>query len=70
MSEVWVLYNDGKLRAVYAEQEYAVRDLRLMLERGYKNVRVQEVQLQYQSREADPIDDETREGLQRMVERI
>ena len=67
---VYVLYNDGKLRAVYADPHDAAYDLASMLERGYKNARVQEVQLQDRKREADPIDDETRAGLQQMVERI
>ena len=69
LSEVFVLYNDGKLRAVYATKALAVLDRERLIGRGYKGVRVQEVQLQTQTREPDPLDPETIEALKRCVER-
>jgi len=69
LSEVYVLYNDDKLRAVYATKALAVLDRDRLIGRGYKGVRVQEVQLQRQTREPDPLDPETIEALKRCVER-
>ena len=68
--EVYVLWNDHKLRAIYENATDALDDLTAMKERGYKECYVSGVQLQTQTREAQPIDEATREGLQRMVERI
>lgn len=67
---VYVLYNNGKLRAVYSDQHDAAYDLQILTDKGYKSARVQQVQVQNQPREAEPIDAETRAALQQMVERI
>jgi len=69
MSEVFVLYNGGKLRAVYASKADAVLDRERLIDKGYKDVRVQDVQLQAQTREPDPLDPDTIEALKRCVER-
>lgn len=69
MSEVYVLYNGGKLRAAYASKAHAVLDRERLIAKGYKDVRVQDVQLQPQAREASPLDDETIEALKKCVER-
>ena len=69
LSEVFVLYNGGKLRAVYASKADAVLDRERLISKGYKDARVQDVQLQTQTREPDPLDPETIEALKRCVER-
>ena len=69
MTEVYVLYNGGKLRATYANKADAVLDRERLIGKGYKDVRVQDVQLQTQTREPDPLDIETIEALKRCVER-
>ena len=69
MSEVFVLYNGGKLRAVYASKADAVLDRERLISKGYKDARVQDVQLQTQTREPEPLDIETIEALKRCVER-
>ena len=56
MNEVYVLYNGGKLRAAYASKADAVLDRERLIGKGYKDVRVQDVQLQPQTREPDPTD--------------
>lgn len=69
MNEVYVLYNGGKLRAAYASKADAVMDRERLIGKGYKDVRVQDVQLQPQTREPDPLDPETIEALKQCVER-
>ena len=69
MGEVYVLYNGGKLRAAYARKADAVMDRGRLIGKGYKDVRVQDVQLQPQTREPDPLDPETIEALKKCVER-
>lgn len=68
--EVYVLWNDHKLRAIYDNGVTALDDLASMKERGYKECYVSAVQLQSQTREAKPIDEATLEALQRMVDRV
>ena len=67
MSNVYVLYNGGKLRAAYARKADAVLDRERLIGKGYKDVRVQDVQLQPQTREADPLDPETIQALRDCV---
>ena len=67
MSNVYVLYNAGKLRAVYDRQALAELDRERLISKGYKEARVQEVQLQSVTREASPLDAETIEALKQCV---
>ena len=67
MSNVYVLYNGGKLRAAYANKADAVLDRERLIGNGYKDVRVQDVQLQNQTREPSPLDNETIEALKQCV---
>lgn len=67
MSNVYVLYNGGKLRAVYERKADAVLDRERLIGKGYKEVRVQEVQLQSVTREASPLDAETIQALRDCV---
>lgn len=67
MSNVYVLYNSGKLRAVYDRKALAELDKARLISKGYKEARVQEVQLQSVARESTPIDAETIEALRDCV---
>ena len=69
VNEVYVLYNGNKLRAVYANALDAMSDQQRLVDKGYRDARVQEVQLQNQQREAEPLDPETIDALKRCVER-
>ena len=55
MQEVIVMYNDGKVRMVYAHEAYALSDKANLEARGYKNIRLQRVQVQYQTRVEEPM---------------
>ena len=67
MSNVYVLYNSGKLRAVYDRKALAELDRARLISKGYKEARVQEVQLQSVARESTPLDAETIEALKQCV---
>ena len=67
MSNVYVLYNSGKLRAVYDRKALAELDKARLVSKGYKEARVQEVQLQSVARESTPLDAETIEALKQCV---
>jgi len=67
MSNVYVLYNSGKLRAVYDRKSLAELDRARLISKGYKEARVQEVQLQSVAREATPLDAETIQALRDCV---
>ena len=67
MSNVYVLYNSGKLRAVYDRKALAELDKARLISKGYKEARVQEVQLQSVARESTPVDAETIEALRDCV---
>ncbi len=67
MSNVYVLYNSGKLRAVYDRKALAELDKARLISKGYKEARVQEVQLQSVARESTPLDAETIEALKQCV---
>jgi hypothetical protein len=67
MTNVYVLYNSGKLRAVYDRKALAELDRARLISKGYKEARVQEVQLQSVAREASPLDAETIEALRDCV---
>ena len=69
VNEVYVLYNGNKLRAVYATAFDALMDQQRLVDRGFRDARVQEVQLQNEQRETDPLDPETIDALKRCVER-
>ena len=64
---VYVLYNSGKLRAVYDRKALAELDRARLTGKGYKDARVQEVQLQSVTREASPLDATTIEALRACV---
>jgi hypothetical protein len=66
MTNVYVLYNSGKLRAVYDRKALAELDRARLISKGYKDARVQEVQLQSVAREAT-LDAETIEALRDCV---
>ena len=67
MTNVYVLYNAGKLRAVYERKADAVLDRERLIGKGYKDARVQEVQLQSVTREASPLDAATIQALRDCV---
>ena len=67
MTNVYVLYNSGKLRAVYDRKALVELDRARLISKGYKEARVQEVQLQSVAREASPLDAETIEALRDCV---
>ena len=67
MTNVYVLYNSGKLRAVYDRKALAELDRARLISKGYKEARVQEGQLQSVAREASPLDAETIEALRDCV---
>lgn len=69
INEVIVMYNDGKLRMVYAHEADALCDKDRLVAKGYKNVRLQRVQVQYEGRVEAPLDIDTIEALKRCVER-
>lgn len=69
LSDVVVMYNDGKLRMVYNHEANALIDKDILERKGYKNIRLQRVQVQYQPREGEPLSIEDIEALKRCVER-
>lgn len=69
MEEIVVMYNEGKLRMVYAHEANALIDKDILERKGYKNIRLQRVQVQYQAREGEPLSIEDIEALKRCVER-
>lgn len=69
LSDVIVMYNDGKLRMVYNHEANALIDKDVLERKGYKNIRLQRVQVQYQPREGEPLSIEDIEALKRCVER-
>lgn len=69
MNEVIVMYKDGKLAMIYAHEADALGDKQRLTAKGYKNVRLQRVQVQYEDRVEEPLDLETIEALKRCVER-
>lgn len=69
MNEVIVMYNDGKLRMIYNHEADALCDKDRLARKGYKNVRLQRVQVQYQTREGEPLSIDEIEALKRCVER-
>lgn len=69
MNEIVVMYNDGKLRMVYAHEADAICDRERLLAQGYKSIRLQRVQVQYEPRVQAPLSIEEIEALKRCVER-
>ena len=69
MTEVIVMYNDGKLRMIYAHEADALCDKERLAAKGYKNVRLQRVQVQTQGRVEAPLSIEDIEALKSAVER-
>ena len=69
LSDVIVMYNDGKLRMVYNHEANALIDKDILERKGYKHIRLQRVQVQYQPREGEPLSIEDIEALKRCVER-
>ena len=69
VNEVIVMYNDGKLRMIYAHEADALCDKERLEAKGYKNVRLQRVQVQYEGRVDAPLSIEEIEALKRCVER-
>lgn len=69
MTEVIVMYNEGKLRMIYAHEADALCDKDRLTAKGYKNVRLQRVQVQTQGRVEAPLSIDEIEALKRCVER-
>jgi len=69
MTEVIVMYNDGKLRMIYAHEADALCDKDRLTAKGYKNVRLQRVQVQTRGRVEAPLSIDEIEALKRCVER-
>ena len=69
IQDVIVMYNDGKVRMIYAHEADALCDKERLTAKGYKNVRLQQVQVQYESRVEEPLSIEEIEALKRCVER-
>lgn len=69
IQEVIVMYNDGKLRMIYAHEADALTDKERLVADGYKNIRLQRVQVQYKDRMKAPLSMEELEALKRCVER-
>ena len=69
MTEVIVMYSDGKLRMVYAHEADALCDKERLAAKGYKNVRLQRVQVQYEERVEAPLSIDEIDALKRCVER-
>ena len=55
MQEVIVMYSGGKLRMVYAHEADALCDKERLIAKGYKDIRLQRVQVQYQERVTAPL---------------
>lgn len=69
LSEIIVMYNEGKVRNIYAHEADALTDKQRLNDKGYKNVRLQRRTVEYDVREGEPMDIETLEALKRCVER-
>lgn len=69
IQEVIVLYKQGKLFQIYAHEADALCDKQRLIDKGYKEVRAQRVQVQYQERVEAPLSLEHIEALKRCVER-
>lgn len=69
IQDVIVMYNGGKLRMIYAHEADAICDKRRLEEKGYKDIRLQQVQVQYEERVTEPLSIEHIEALKRCVER-
>lgn len=69
IQKVIVMYNDGKVRMIYAHEADALCDKERLIAKGYKDIRLQEVQVQYEHRVEAPLSAEEIEGLRRCVER-
>jgi len=69
MTEVIVMYNDGKLRMIYAHEADALCDKERLEAKGYKHIRLQRVQVQTQGRVEAPLSIEDIEALKKCVER-
>ena len=69
VNDIIVMYNDGKLRMVYAHEADALCDKDRLLAKGYENIRLQRVQVQYENRVEAPLSIEEIEALKRCVER-
>ena len=69
IQEVIVMYSDGKLRMIYAHEADALTDKERLAAKGYKNVRLQRVQVQPESRVEAPLSIEEIEALKKCVER-
>jgi hypothetical protein len=69
IQEVIVMYNEGKLRMVYAHEADALCDKQRLVAQGYKNIRLQQVQVQYKDRVEEPLSIDEIEALKRCVER-
>lgn len=69
IQEIVVMYNDGKLRMVYAHEADALCDRERLIAQGYKSIRLQRVQVQHETRVQAPLSIEQVEALKRCVER-
>ena len=69
IDEVIVMYNDGKVRMIYAHEADALCDKGRLEGQGYKGIRLQRVQVQTQTRFTEPLSIDEIEALKRCVER-
>lgn len=69
LNEIIVMYNDGKVRMVYAHEADALIDKERLGRRGYKDVRLQRVQVQYETRVTEPLSYDEIKALMKCVER-
>lgn len=69
MQDVIVMYNDSKVRMVYAHEADALCDKRRLEAQGYKSIRLQRVQVQEQTRFEEPLSFTEIQALMRCVER-
>lgn len=69
VTDVIVMYNDGKLRMIYAHEADALCDKQRLEADGYKGIRLQRVQVQTEARMKAPLSLEELEALKRCVER-
>lgn len=69
IQEIVVMYNEGKLRMVYAHEADALCDRERLIAQGYKSIRIQRVQVQHETRVQAPLSADEVASLRKCVER-
>lgn len=69
MTEVIVMYSEGKLRMIYAHESDALCDKDRLTAKGYVDIRLQRVQVQAEHRVEAPLSIDEIEALRQCVER-